>query len=202
MFTYIACSARMPFRHASDMASFSGLRPAKRLIRTAALTVGLVCAIVGLDATPKTTNAALAQTVQGAMSVPGGQTRVARDGTIIVERDNGGLLIERIRFLSALRQSGQRVEIRGQCISACTLYLGLPQTCVSRDTVMGFHGPQSQLYGIALPAADFEYWSRVMADHYPPALRRWFLTEGRNEIMGVHRIRGRELIRLGARECA
>lgn len=202
MFTYTACKARMPFGHAADKASSSGMGTARRVMRKAALTLGLVCGIAALDATPKTTNAALAQTVQGAMSVPGGQTRVARDGTIIVERDNGGLLVERIRFLSALRQSGQRVEIRGQCISACTLYLGLPQTCISRDTVMGFHGPQSQLYGIALPPADFEYWSRVMADHYPPALRRWFLTEGRNEIMGVHRIRGRELIRLGARECA
>ncbi|WP_176846786.1 hypothetical protein [Roseicitreum antarcticum] len=192
----------MPSWHASDMVLSFGRGTARRVMRRAALTLGLVGALAALGAAPRANNAAQAQTVQGAMSVPGGQTRVARDGTIIVERDNGGLLIDRIRYLGALRQSGQRVEIRGQCISACTLYLGLPQTCVSPDTIMGFHGPQSRLYGIALPPADFEYWSRVMADHYPPALKRWFLAEGRNEIMGVRQIRGSELIRLGARECA
>lgn len=145
---------------------------------------------------------AMAQTPQGAMSVAAGQSRIARGDALIVVRDNGGLLVERMRHLSALRRSGQRVEIRGQCVSACTLYLGLPRTCVSRDIVMGFHGPQSELYGIALPPDEFEYWSRVMADHYPAPLRRWFLAEGRHEIMGVHRIRGRELIRLGVPECS
>lgn len=165
--------------------------------QTSALTAILASACLGLHAP---SNAA-AQTTLGAMSVLSGQSRIAQNDPMIVLRDNGGPLEDRIRYLSVLRQSGQRVEIRGQCASACTLYLGLLRTCISRNAVMEFHGPQSQLYGIALPPAQFEYWSRVMADHYPPPLRRWFLAEGRHEIMGVHRIRGEQLINLGVREC-
>lgn len=196
MFRYSACVRRAFFAHAKK--ATTGATLFQVLGKVAVFGLVLATSLIG----PWSDVDAVAQTPRGAMSGASGQSMIPRGGALVVVRDNGGLLEERMRHLSALRRSGQRVEIRGQCVSACTLYLGLPRTCVSPDTVMGFHGPQSELYGIALPPAEFEYWSRVMADHYPAPLRRWFLAEGRHEIMGVHRIRGRELIRLGVPECA
>ena len=139
------------------------------------------------------------------MAIGGGGTgpAMADPARLVVRNDPGGSLQDRLRALSGLRQSGTRVEIRGgYCMSACTMYLGLPNTCVSPNAVLGFHGPSSRYYGIALPPDKFEYWSQVMASHYPAPLRQWYLREGRRIIVGFHEIRGRELIRMGVPRCA
>lgn len=119
----------------------------------------------------------------------------------IVRNDPGGSVEKRLREIAQLRSSGTRVEIRGQCTSACTMFLGLPNACVSRTSRLGFHGPQSQYYGISLPPDKFEYWSLVMADHYPGAIRSWFIKEARLITMGVTTISGAQAIRMGARAC-
>lgn len=120
-----------------------------------------------------------------------------------VFNDPGGSLPHRVQEVARLRSSGRPVEIRsGYCNSACTLYLGLPSTCIGRQASFGFHGPSSSRYGIALPPRQFNYWSTVMADHYPEPLRGWFMREGRQRVVGLYRITGAELIRLGVRECA
>lgn len=119
----------------------------------------------------------------------------------VVRRDPGGPVEPRLAEIAALRRAGARVEIRGGCWSACTLYLGLPGTCVSRAARLGFHGPASQRRGIGLTPAAFEHWSRVMAAHYPEPLRGWYLREGRRLTLGFREISGAELIRLGIAEC-
>ena len=119
----------------------------------------------------------------------------------IVRNDSGGSIESRLREIAQLEVSGTRVEIRGQCASACTMFLGLPDACVARTSRLGFHGPQSQYYGIALPPAQFEYWSRVMADHYPGLIRSWFLKEARQTTMGLITISGAQAITMGARAC-
>lgn len=119
----------------------------------------------------------------------------------IVRNDMGGGLESRLRKIAQLRAAGTRVEIRGQCTSACTMFLGLPNACVARSSRLGFHGPQSQHYGISLPPDEFEYWSRVMADHYPAPIRAWFMSEARQTTMGLSTISGAEAIRMGARPC-
>lgn len=121
---------------------------------------------------------------------------------LVVNNDSGGNMAARVAQIDALRNSGTPVEIRGGCMSACTMYLALRATCVSPSATLGFHGPSSQYYGIALPQKEFEHWSRIMANHYPEPLRSWFLREGRNITVGFHRISGRELIRLGVPQCA
>ena len=120
---------------------------------------------------------------------------------LIISDDMGGPLEDRMEILANLRGSDRPVIIRGKCYSSCTLYLGLPQTCVEPQAVFGFHGPSSSIYGLALPPDEFEYWSRIMADHYPPALAEWFMAKGRNVIVGGYFMSGSEVIRLGAREC-
>jgi len=119
----------------------------------------------------------------------------------VIRQDSGGSVETRLRQIAQLRKAGTRIEIRGQCQSACTMFLGLPNACVARSSRLGFHGPQSQYYGISLPPDDFEYWSRVMADHYPQDIRAWFMDEARQTTMGLITITGADAIKMGARAC-
>ncbi|PCJ04786.1 MAG: hypothetical protein COB16_17480 [Rhodobacteraceae bacterium] len=118
----------------------------------------------------------------------------------VVHNDRGGFVRDRLREIRNLRASGQPVEIRGAvCYSTCTMLLGLPQTCISPKTVFGFHGPSRS--GRRLPPEDFEYYSQVIAQYYPKPLKDWYMKKGRKRINGLHRIKGTEIIRMGARAC-
>ena len=119
---------------------------------------------------------------------------------LIIGDDRGGPLQERVDQLSHLRAQNRAVEIRGNvCFSTCTLYLGLANTCVSPATTFGFHGPSS--YGAALDSRSFRQASELIASHYPPSLRAWYLSTGRYAIRRVHRISGRTLISMGVPAC-
>ncbi|WP_254445885.1 hypothetical protein [Ruegeria arenilitoris] len=121
-------------------------------------------------------------------------------GPMIVGSDRGGYLHDRLIELENLQRHGIQVEIRGRvCFSTCTMFLGLPGTCVNPDTTFGFHGPSRS--GRRLAPADFDYFSEVMASYYPEPLRTWFMDKGRNRINGVYKIKGTELIRLGIPSC-
>jgi hypothetical protein len=121
---------------------------------------------------------------------------------IRISNDPGGSLPARMQELQRLRSNGQKIEIRrGYCNSACTLYLGLPDTCVSESARFGFHGPQLATRGLKMLPKDFERWSRTMADHYPSQLRGWFLQKGRYS-KDVVTIKGAQLIQMGVPRCA
>ena len=127
---------------------------------------------------------------------------IAKNPTVVVINDRGGSVDERAILIDEYRKRDVFVEIRGgYCLSACTMFLSLPQICISPGTVFGFHGPSSRLYGIALPASTFEKWSRVMAAHYPEPLRTWFIEKGRHRIVGFYEFNGRQLIKMGIRQC-
>jgi hypothetical protein len=121
---------------------------------------------------------------------------------MVIRNDRGGSIEARLEMIANLRNIGERVEIRGVCASSCTMLLGLPTTCVASNARLHFHGPATQFYGIALAPKEFEYWSRIMADHYPPAIRQWFMSTARHTVMGTIAISGNEAARLGARACA
>lgn len=116
-----------------------------------------------------------------------------RSDVLVITRDRGGLIATYVARVAAEKRP---VWIEGYCASACTMYLAAKDVCVFPDARLHFHGPSS--YGRRLTAADFEYWSRVMADHYPPSLARWFMTRGR---YGDHSMQGREVARHGVRMC-
>ena len=66
---------------------------------------------------------------------------------IVVQADSGGAVSQRIATIQAFRKQGVRVHIEGQCNSSCTPFLGMPQTCVSRQTRLEFHGTMSPFAG-------------------------------------------------------
>lgn len=122
-------------------------------------------------------------------------TQAAADA-YVVKSDRGGSLSERITEISHLQAAGDTVQIRGRvCYSTCTMYLGLPGACVDPQTIFGFHGPSRN--GRPLTKKEFDYFSRVMARHYPAEIAEWFLATGRHKIRGVYKIKGADLIRQG-----
>ena len=149
--------------------------------------------------------AALLGVVPGVLSGSGaamaqGFSNASQPARVIVHNDRGGIVSRRVAEIEAIRARGQSVEIRGQiCYSSCTMYLGLPQACVLPDTRFGFHGPSH--FGQQLSQRDFDYWSRIIAAHYPAPLRQWYMEQGRNTRSGYYTISGAELIRLGVRRC-
>ncbi len=148
------------------------------------------------------TRAALAGAVGLAALLPLGVTSTAEAAqpSYVVKSDRGGYLHDRLIELNNLRRNGVRVEIRGRvCYSTCTMFLGLPHSCVDPQTTFGFHGPSRS--GRRLAQAEFDYFSQVMAEHYPKPLRQWFMHTGRKRISGVHKIKGSELISMGVQAC-
>ena len=117
--------------------------------------------------------------------------------TYTVSRDDqGGMVRERASEVAQLRQSKTRVEIRAsRCLSSCTMYLGAGDVCVNPSTTFGFHGPS--YYGAPLSPDRFEYWSNVIASHYPATLRVWYMATGRFKKIGYYRIKGGNIIELG-----
>lgn len=118
----------------------------------------------------------------------------------VIGNDRGGYIGARALEIEGLNATRTRVEVRGRiCYSSCTMYLGVHNVCVSADTTFGFHGPSR--FGSALPARQFEHWSTVMAQHFAPGLRHWFMREARYRIDGYYRISGAQLVGMGYPAC-
>ncbi|MCD9149613.1 hypothetical protein [Pseudophaeobacter flagellatus] len=118
----------------------------------------------------------------------------------VVRDDRGGFLRERLIELRELRASGRQVEIRGRvCYSTCTLLLSLPNTCISPRTQFGFHGPSES--GHPLSPEKFDYYSHIIAQHYPAKLNQWYMQTGRKRIKRLFKIKGSEIIRMGVPAC-
>jgi hypothetical protein len=139
--------------------------------------------------------------VYASPSIATAQTNVSYSSQpLIVNNDRGGLLRERLREISQLRQQSRPVEIRGAvCFSTCTMFLGLPNTCISPDTTFGFHGPSS--YGRTLDPDTFSRASLIIASHYPAPLKDWYMNRARYKIHSVYRVKGENIIRMGVRAC-
>ena len=121
--------------------------------------------------------------------------------TIVIRSDMGGSVRARFNEIQEINRLKQRVEIRnGGCMSSCTMFLGVQNVCVTPRAVLGFHGPYR--FGSKLTSAEFEEWSRVIAAHYPQAIRDWYLQKARYNTYTPLKITGTELIRLGVPRCA
>lgn len=119
---------------------------------------------------------------------------------IVIGDDRGGGLNTRAQLVAQIRAAHARVEIRGSiCYSACTMYLGAGDVCISPQTTFGFHGPTRD--GRPLAPADAERWSAVMARHYPEGLRQWYMATARFATGSLYRIRGADLMRYGYPAC-
>lgn len=101
--------------------------------------------------------------------------------------DNGGLVSDYINAL--VDRAGARDEIRGDCVSACTIRLASRGACVYPDTTAWFH------------AASGPEGTRAMLVLYPPRLRAFVIQHGLLESRELRPVQGWQLIRLGIRAC-
>lgn len=115
-------------------------------------------------------------------------------------RDPGGSLALRVMEIGLLEARREEKRVGGECLSACTLYLGLSTACFEDGAVLGFHGPRLA-FGRTMSGRQFDAVSRVMASYYPPRIARRFLEDWRHRD-GFVRVPARELIERGeARAC-
>lgn len=112
-----------------------------------------------------------------------------------VHHDLGGSVQQRVEQMQGM----DGVRIAGDCMSACTLYLGLPGTCVTRQARLGFHSPSTTI-GLPLVPEEWERVTRLMAAHYPQGIAEWWLRKARfSGDMLV--LSGEQVARMGARLC-
>jgi hypothetical protein len=141
----------------------------------------------------------IAATVSVLFGVP--PQAIAVDGpAYVVMNDHGGDVATRIKEIKFVANHYTRVEVKGGvCLSSCTMFLGLPQTCVHPETKFGFHGPTD--HGRPLPKERFDYWSEQIAAHYPPSLKHWYIQKGRYLLKGYYCLTGQQLITMGIHRC-
>lgn len=123
---------------------------------------------------------------------------------LVVVRDGGGRMLERISYIRWLREKSVSVEVREVCLSACTFYLTLDDVCTHPAAMWMFH--TSRLRGQEEGTVDhinkLNDWASLF--EFPEPLRSWL----RKEYRGMRyedeiRLLGQELIDRGwVAECA
>jgi len=117
----------------------------------------------------------------------------AASATMRIAEDRGGQIGHYLQTFTELRSSGESVVIDGNCLSACTLVLGLvprERVCVTQRARFGFHAawmPGRDGRPVTSPLGTEALWNI-----YPASVRRWISRHG-----GLSRkmifLQGREL---------
>lgn len=111
-----------------------------------------------------------------------------------ISGDPGGEVSSYVQKYRQIRDSGQRVVIDGNCLSACTLLTGIiprNRICITERAVLGFHAA-SYYDDASRSLVPTRAGSRVVMGYYPAEIRRWI---GRHGGLTPHviELRGREL---------
>jgi hypothetical protein len=99
--------------------------------------------------------------------------------TMRIVDDHGGPIDEYLRAYAEVRSTDERVVVDGDCLSACTLVLGLVphnQICVTSRARFGFHAPL-----VLNNEGSFVTRAKVtqaMWNVYPASVRHWINQHG------------------------
>src|SRR5215471_20294922 len=99
--------------------------------------------------------------------------------TVRIVEDHGGEVGKYLHAFAKVRSTGERVIIDGDCMSACTMVLGLvpsKQLCVTPRARFGFHAA-------SMPNDDGRLVTSGLATEalwgiYPAPVRRWIIQHG------------------------
>ncbi len=103
----------------------------------------------------------------------------AASATMRIAEDRGGQIGQYLQSFAAVRESGERVVIDGNCLSACTLVLGLiprENICATPRARFGFHAawmPDADGRPVTSPMGTQALW-RI----YPATVRHWINRHG------------------------
>ena len=110
-----------------------------------------------------------------------------------IAEDRGGQIGHYQQTFTMLRSSGERVVVDGNCLSACTLVLGLiprAQLCATARARFGFHSawtPNSDGH-----SSTSQIGTRALWDIYPTAVQRWITRHGGLSTKMIY-LQGRDL---------
>jgi hypothetical protein len=96
-----------------------------------------------------------------------------------ISEDRGGQIGQYLQAFATLRSSGESVIVDGNCLSACTLVLGLlprERICATQRARFGFHAawmPDHDGRPVTSPLGTQALWSI-----YPSSVRRWIMRHG------------------------
>jgi hypothetical protein len=99
--------------------------------------------------------------------------------TMLIAEDRGGQIGQYLQAFGSVRSSGEKVVIDGNCLSACTLVLGLvprERICATQRARFGFHAawmPDGDGRPVTSPLGTQALWSI-----YPASVRRWINRHG------------------------
>jgi hypothetical protein len=99
--------------------------------------------------------------------------------TMRISEDRGGQIGRYLQAFAAVRSSGENVVVDGNCLSACTLLLGLvprERVCATQNARFGFHAawmPDRDGRPVTSPLGTQALW-----DIYPASVRRWIKRHG------------------------
>jgi hypothetical protein len=99
--------------------------------------------------------------------------------TMRISGDRGGQIGRYLQAFAMLRSTGERVVIDGNCLSACTLVLGMiprSRICATARARLGFHAAW-------MPGADgrpvtSSMGTRALWNAYPSSVRHWIARHG------------------------
>ena len=95
---------------------------------------------------------------------------------VIINHSPGGLVLAFEDQLAKWQKANTKVIIRGNCWSACTLFLRLENVCAEPSASFHFHAPFTL----------DRFWGKVvspvgaanMLSQYPPKVREWIVEKG------------------------
>jgi hypothetical protein len=99
--------------------------------------------------------------------------------TMRISEDRGGQIGQYLQTFGAVRESGERVVVDGNCLSACTLVLGLvprERICATARARFGFHAawmPDDNGRPVTSPMGTQALWNI-----YPASVRHWITRHG------------------------
>jgi hypothetical protein len=99
--------------------------------------------------------------------------------TMRISEDRGGQIGRYLQAFAAVRSSGENVVIDGNCLSACTLVLGIvprERVCATQNARFGFHAAwMPDRDGRPVTSA---LGTQALWDIYPASVRRWIKRHG------------------------
>ena len=101
------------------------------------------------------------------------------DATMRIAEDRGGQIGHYLRIFAVMRSSGENIVVDGNCLSACTLVLGLipkDRICATSRARFGFHAawmPDEEGRPVTSPMGTAALWNI-----YPAAVKRWISKHG------------------------
>jgi hypothetical protein len=99
-------------------------------------------------------------------------------GAVIIKNDRGGDVLEYYAKYQSLQSRGERVVIDGDCLSACTLVLGLiakEQRCFTRRARFGFHAAWDEF---GKTQVRNPIGTAIFLSAYPAEILRWLDKHG------------------------